>query len=172
MSSGVTPYASPIPIRSSLFRSPPDAIPPVDELEALQNELKLLKQRTLERAKKAGDDLKTIEESMRRLKEKEKGKGKAIDKVKKERGCTCIDAVILTVSLTSFCVIVFHSFIRNNNAVATSLAIGQITQRRVSYTTGFCTLRTAFIPASFFSAAWIHFNTMGFVNCSNASSKW
>ena len=45
------------------------------------------------RAKKAGEDLKTIEESMRRLKEKEKGKGKAraVDKVKREpRDCMCL----------------------------------------------------------------------------------
>ncbi|KAJ3524687.1 hypothetical protein NM688_g8518 [Phlebia brevispora] len=75
-------------MRSTLLRSPSDAIPPVDELEALQAELKVLRQRVLERAKKAGDDLRTIEESMRRLKEKEKGKGKAVDKVKKERGLT------------------------------------------------------------------------------------
>lgn len=88
MSSGVTTYDNPPPIRSNLLRNPPDAIPLVDELEALQTELKLLRQRTLERAKKAGDDLRRIEESMRRLKEREKGKGKAIEKVKKERGRT------------------------------------------------------------------------------------
>ena len=100
MSSGVAPYASPTPIRSSLLRNPPDAVPPVEELEALQVELKLLRQRTLERAKKAGDDLRTIEESMRRLKEREKGKGKAIDKVKKERGRTCISDINAKLSLT------------------------------------------------------------------------
>lgn len=88
MSSTVSSYASPVAIRSVLFKSPPEAVPPTDELESLQSELKLLKQRTLERAKKAGDDLRTIEESMRRLKEKEKGKAKAVDKIKRERGCT------------------------------------------------------------------------------------
>ena len=88
MASGISTYDTPPPIRSILLRNPPDAMPPVDELEALQAELKLLKQRTIERAKKAGDDLKRIEESMRRLKEREKGKGKAIERVKKERGRT------------------------------------------------------------------------------------
>lgn len=95
MSLGVTPYSSPAPIRSSLLRNPPDVIPPVEDLEGLQAELKTLRQRILDRAKKAGDDLRTIEESMRRLKEKEKGKGKAIDKVKKERGRTCTSLIPL-----------------------------------------------------------------------------
>lgn len=45
---------------------------------------------TLARSKKAGEDLKAIEESMRRMKEKEKGKAKAIDKVKRERDCMCV----------------------------------------------------------------------------------
>ncbi|TFY60232.1 hypothetical protein EVJ58_g5286 [Rhodofomes roseus] len=90
MSPAVSPY-DPLPtISSVLFRNPPDAVPPTDELEGLHAELKLLRQRTLERAKKAGEDLKIIEESMRRLKEKEKGKAKALEKVKKERGFTPI----------------------------------------------------------------------------------
>lgn len=89
MSPVVSPY-DPLPtINSALLRNPPDAVPPTDELESLHAELKLLRERTLERAKKAGEDLKIIEESMRRMKEKEKGKAKALEKVKKERGCTC-----------------------------------------------------------------------------------
>lgn len=87
MSSIVAQYSFPPAIRSVLLKNQPDALPPTEELDALQAELKVAKQRTLERAKKAGDDLRTIEESMRRLKEKEKGKGKAVDKVKKERAC-------------------------------------------------------------------------------------
>ncbi|KIO05609.1 hypothetical protein M404DRAFT_8994 [Pisolithus tinctorius Marx 270] len=42
----------------------------------------------MERAKKAGEDLKTLEESMRRMKEKVKGKAKAMEKVNRERGFT------------------------------------------------------------------------------------
>ncbi|KAL6308673.1 hypothetical protein BKA93DRAFT_524277 [Sparassis latifolia] len=87
MSSIVSPYDPPPTIHSVLFKSPPETVPPTDELEALHTELTLLKQRTLERARKAGEDLKTIEESMRRLKEREKGKAKAVEKVKRERGC-------------------------------------------------------------------------------------
>ncbi|KII89418.1 hypothetical protein PLICRDRAFT_41071 [Plicaturopsis crispa FD-325 SS-3] len=86
MSSKLAPYAPLEPIVSSLFRNPPDAVPPTDELESLHTELQNLKQRSLERAKKAGDDLRTIEESMKRMKEKEKGKAKAVEKVKRERG--------------------------------------------------------------------------------------
>lgn len=89
MSLVVSPY-DPLPtINSALLRNPPDAVPPTGDLESLHAELKLLRERTLERAKKAGEDLKIIEESMRRMKEKEKGKAKALEKVKKERGCTC-----------------------------------------------------------------------------------
>jgi len=88
MSSLVSQYLPPTPITSSLVKTPSDAIPPTEELEALQAELVLLKEKTLERARKAGNDLKTIEESMRRLKEKERGKARAFDKVKKERAFT------------------------------------------------------------------------------------
>ncbi|CCM05762.1 uncharacterized protein FIBRA_07995 [Fibroporia radiculosa] len=88
MSLPVSQFLSPPPIGSVLFKNPPDTVPPTDELESLHAELKNLKQKTLERARKAGEDLKAIEESMRRLKEKEKGKAKAIEKVKKERAFT------------------------------------------------------------------------------------
>ena len=92
MSSIVAQYSFPPTIRSVLLKNQPDAVPPTEELDALQAELRIAKQRTLERAKKAGDDLRTIEESMRRLKEKEKGKGKAIEKIKKERACMFLPA--------------------------------------------------------------------------------
>ncbi|GJE88057.1 hypothetical protein PsYK624_041400 [Phanerochaete sordida] len=90
MASRVTPYPTPPAIRSSLVKNPTDTVPPIEDLEALQAELRLFKQRTLERAKKAGEDLITLQESFKRIKEREKGKGKAIEKekVKKERGST------------------------------------------------------------------------------------
>ncbi|KAF8894841.1 histone acetyltransferases subunit 3-domain-containing protein [Infundibulicybe gibba] len=88
MSSKLSPYSQPSPIRSYLLKNAPDYVPPTEELDALHAELKLLKQRTLERAKKAGDDLVAIGESMRRMKEKEKGKAKAVEKVKRERDFT------------------------------------------------------------------------------------
>lgn len=106
MTSIVAQYLVPPTIRSVLLKTQPDALPPTEELDALQAELKIAKQRTLERAKKAGDDLRTIEESMRRLKEKEKGKGKAVEKIKKERGCMCSvyesDALVIAKSTCSF----------------------------------------------------------------------
>ncbi|KIJ92068.1 hypothetical protein K443DRAFT_685481 [Laccaria amethystina LaAM-08-1] len=75
-------------IRSSLLKNTPDQVPPTEELELLHAELKVMKQKTLERAKKAGEDLKTIEASFRRMKEREKGKAKAVDKIKRERDFT------------------------------------------------------------------------------------
>jgi hypothetical protein len=87
MSSKLVPFSRPeSPIRSAIFKGPPDAVPATEELEALHEELKQLKLKTLERAKKAGEDLKTIEESMRRMKEREKGKAKLVEKIKRERG--------------------------------------------------------------------------------------
>ncbi|KAH7928155.1 hypothetical protein BV22DRAFT_1030975 [Leucogyrophana mollusca] len=88
MSSKLFPYTPPAPARSGLLKNPPEAVPPTDELESLQSELQILRQKSLERAKKAGEDLKTIEESMRRIKEREKGKAKAIEKIKRERAFT------------------------------------------------------------------------------------
>ncbi|KAJ7272802.1 histone acetyltransferases subunit 3-domain-containing protein [Mycena rebaudengoi] len=72
------------PIRSALFKSPPDGVPATDELEALHEELKALKLKTLERARKAGEDLRTIEESMRRMKEREKGKARAVKREQRD----------------------------------------------------------------------------------------
>ncbi|KAH8100271.1 histone acetyltransferases subunit 3-domain-containing protein [Cristinia sonorae] len=88
MSLVVSHYLAPPAIRSSLVKNPSDAIPPTEELEALQSELRALKETALERSRKADDDLRMIEESMRRLKEKEKGKARALDKIKKERAFT------------------------------------------------------------------------------------
>ncbi|KAJ8699217.1 Transcriptional regulator [Pleurotus ostreatus] len=88
MSSKLRSFSPPPPLRSSLVKSPPDAVPPTDELQLLQTELMLLKQKTMDRAKKAGEDLKALEESFRRMKEREKGKAKAIDRVKRERDYT------------------------------------------------------------------------------------
>ncbi|EKM56075.1 uncharacterized protein PHACADRAFT_196124 [Phanerochaete carnosa HHB-10118-sp] len=84
----VTTYPPPPAIRSSLIKNPTDALPPIEDLETLQADLKLLKLKALERMKKAGDDLIAMQESFKRIKEREKGKGKAIEKIKKERGST------------------------------------------------------------------------------------
>ncbi|KAJ7144983.1 histone acetyltransferases subunit 3-domain-containing protein [Mycena crocata] len=87
--SKLVPFVRPqSPIRSVLFKVPPDGVPATEELEALHEELKQLKVKTLERARKAGEDWKTISESMRRMKEREKGKAKQIEKVKPERDYT------------------------------------------------------------------------------------
>ncbi|KAJ4465097.1 histone acetyltransferases subunit 3-domain-containing protein [Lentinula lateritia] len=83
-----TPYPLPTQLRSSLFKTPTDGVvPPIDELEALHAELKNLKARTMEKARRAGEDLKVLEEGMRRMKDRAK-KGKereGKEKVKRER---------------------------------------------------------------------------------------
>ena len=108
MASRVTQYPTPPPIRSSLLKNPPDAIPSIDDLELLQEDLRKLKQRTIERMKKAGEDIIAIQESFKRIKEKEKGKGKAVEKVKKERGRAYIYLVMLPLNLKqSYHVVLF-----------------------------------------------------------------
>ncbi|KAG6849381.1 hypothetical protein H0H93_008935 [Arthromyces matolae] len=88
MSSKLLPFPSAPPFQSPLLKKAPDSIPSTGELELLHEELKELRNATFRRSKKAGEDLKAIEESMRRMKEKEKGKAKAIEKVKRERDFT------------------------------------------------------------------------------------
>ncbi len=84
----------------------PEALPAVSELKSLETELQTLKTKLKERGKKAGADIKVIEESMRRMKESEKGKAKSVDKVKRERDCTCI--LQLRVSTISSCYVIYH----------------------------------------------------------------
>jgi transcriptional adapter 3 len=88
MSSRLSPYVSPEPIHSSLFKNPSEVVPPTEDLEFLQKELRDLKSRTLERARKASEDWKTIDLSMRRI--KEKGKARAVEKIKREPECAYI----------------------------------------------------------------------------------
>lgn len=88
MSSVPTLFPAPTTtVRSALFRAQPEAIPPTEDLDTLQEELKVLKMRSMERAKKATEDLRLIEDSIRRIKEREKGKSKVVEKIKKERDC-------------------------------------------------------------------------------------
>jgi transcriptional adapter 3 len=84
MSSLLAQFPQVHPFRSRTVKNTPDAVPPTEELEALQADLIQLHRHTSERAKKADADLRTIEESMRRLKEREKGKAKVVEKTKRE----------------------------------------------------------------------------------------
>ena len=86
-------------LRSALLLAPPEGIPTVEELEATQTELKQLKQHALERARKAAGDLKIIENEMKKMREMEKGKARALpnmlQKVKREPSCACCFALWL-----------------------------------------------------------------------------
>ncbi|KAN0141056.1 Histone acetyltransferases subunit 3 domain containing protein [Lactarius tabidus] len=84
MSSSLVQFPPVPPFRPQIVKNTPDNIPPTEELQALEADLNELRLHTLERAKKADDDLRTIEESLRRLKEREKGKAKAIERAKRE----------------------------------------------------------------------------------------
>jgi transcriptional adapter 3 len=92
MSSLLAQYHQVHTFRPRTVKNTPDAVPPTEELEALQADLNKLRQETLERAKKADDDLRTIEESMRKLKEREKGKAKVVEKMKRE----CAPVIVTT----------------------------------------------------------------------------
>lgn len=117
MSSKLLPYVSPTQVRSALFKNAPDSVPPTEELESLHNQLKSLRQKSLERAKKAGEDLKTIEEFMCRMKEKAKGKAKAMDKINRERGCTSFCRCCLCVLIQSSCMCIETIVYRAQSAV-------------------------------------------------------
>lgn len=84
MSSSLVQFPTVHPFRSPIVKNTPDSVPPTEELEALQTNLSELRLLALERGKKADDDLRTIEESMRKLKEREKGKAKLVEKMKRE----------------------------------------------------------------------------------------
>jgi transcriptional adapter 3 len=84
MSSSLVQFITVQPFRSQIVKNTPDAVPPTEDLEALQTNLIELRQHTSDRAKKAEDDLRTIDEYMKRMKEKEKGKAKVVEKMKRE----------------------------------------------------------------------------------------
>ncbi|KAF8129244.1 hypothetical protein EV363DRAFT_1338245 [Boletus edulis] len=90
MPSRLQPYALPSAMQSSLMSShdQPEAVPSLDELESLHAELESLRQKTLERAHKAGEVLDMIEASMRRAKKavKRNVEASGVDRVEGERG--------------------------------------------------------------------------------------
>lgn len=109
MTSAVAQYNSPVPFRSYLLTNPSETIPPTEDLEALHAELKLLQAKTQERAKKAAEDIRTIDESMKRMREKEKGKLKALEKIKRERGCALRLLRLKWLFLTIFYPVCIHA---------------------------------------------------------------
>lgn len=91
MSQQLAPYppdAHP-PLRNPLLVAPPESIPTVNDLEATHSELTALKRIARERSKKAAGDLKIIEHEMKKMRELEKGKARAIppQRVKRESSC-------------------------------------------------------------------------------------
>lgn len=93
MSQQLAPYRPDVhpPLRNPLLVTPPETVPTVNDLEATQSELTALKRIALERAKKAVGDLKIIEHEMKKMRELEKGKARAVppQRVKRESSCAC-----------------------------------------------------------------------------------
>ena len=82
-------------LRSHLLLNTPDAVPPIDELEAVHAELRALKQKSLERARKAEGDLRVLEGAIKKVRDLERGKAKAHSKVKRESSCTLYIYIIV-----------------------------------------------------------------------------
>ena len=80
-----TPYPTVPALRSQLLTNPPTAVPPIDDLLSLEEELKNLKNKSLARLKKAEADVKVLDGFHRKYKDKDKDKGKLKDKVKVKR---------------------------------------------------------------------------------------
>src|ERR1700731_4093839 len=95
----LTRYPTPPSVASPLCKHPTAAMPPLDDLVALQQQLAAAQERSLERARKAEDDLRTIQESIRRMKQREKGKAKAVENVKRERDCAFLPGLGLLACL-------------------------------------------------------------------------
>ncbi|KAI6021974.1 hypothetical protein EDC04DRAFT_2937544, partial [Pisolithus marmoratus] len=81
-------YSQPTTIGSVLIQNPPNMVLPMDDLDTLYNDLKLLQQKSMEWAKRVGEDLKTLDKSMCHMKEKVRGKAKAVEKANWE--CCCM----------------------------------------------------------------------------------
>jgi hypothetical protein len=107
MASIVSPYSTPVPICSDIIKNPSESVPSTEDLEAAQLELRVLRQKSLEYVKKVGEDIKTLDESRRLIKEKEKQKGKRKEEKPKERGCGCyffaLSRIVLSEKSNRYC---------------------------------------------------------------------
>ena len=71
-----------------LSHGQPDSIPGIYDLELRLEALETMRLEHIERKKQAQENLRAGEEEIRRIKEREKGKSKAVEKIKHERNCT------------------------------------------------------------------------------------
>ncbi|EJD06223.1 uncharacterized protein FOMMEDRAFT_166470 [Fomitiporia mediterranea MF3/22] len=92
MSQQLVPYSTDLhpQLRNPLLVAPQELVPSLEELKSTTDELNELKRRAVERARKAAEDLKIIEQEMRRMREIEKGKAKALphNRIKRESSRT------------------------------------------------------------------------------------
>jgi hypothetical protein len=88
MPSKLSKHLSPPNAPDFLSHDQPDSIPGIYDLEVRLEALEKMKLKHLERKKQAQENLRAGEEEIRRIKEREKGKSKAVEKIKHERNCT------------------------------------------------------------------------------------
>lgn len=95
MPSKLSRHPSPPKPPDFLLVSQPEAVPWIDELELRYDALLKLKSKHLERARHAMDNMRASEEEIKRIKDREKGKARAIEKIKRERDCACVSHNLL-----------------------------------------------------------------------------
>lgn len=90
-------YPTPLPLRTTVVRKAPDLLPATEELEQAEAELRNLKRRSLDCARRVGEDLRALDESVRRIRERDRAKQRPVDRIKKERGCELMIFIYLIV---------------------------------------------------------------------------
>jgi transcriptional adapter 3 len=88
MPSKVSKLPSPPHVPEFLTVDQPEFIPSTSELDMRLEVLEKIKLKHMERKKHADENLRASEEEIRKIKEREKGKSKAVEKIKHERDCT------------------------------------------------------------------------------------
>lgn len=88
MPSKLSKQPSPPPPPAFLLAAQPEVVPYTDELEARYEALVRLKSKQVERSKLAAENIRACEEDIKRIKERERAKVRAVEKIKRERDCT------------------------------------------------------------------------------------
>lgn len=75
---------------SFLSVTQPEAVPHIDTLEHWRDALEKLKSKHIERLGHAVENLRASDDELRRIKDREKGKSKVLEKIKRERDCAFV----------------------------------------------------------------------------------
>jgi hypothetical protein len=102
MPSKLSKHPAPPAPPSFLSAVQPETIPWTDELEFRLEALKKMKSKHSERAKYAVENLRASIEEISRIRERERGKAKAVEKVKRERDCAWISLELYSQCLLAY----------------------------------------------------------------------